>query len=95
MKTYTSAFMKKKGVLWSLIALIAISLSFLLIHKYSPRLTSDLLLFPLSRDEGSVKSLQYIFYIPGKGPQRAFSLEVDNSDFMDNIEVLNNLWGPL
>ena len=42
-----------------------------------------------------MKSLQYIFYIPEKGPQKGFSLEVDNSDVMDNVEVLNNLVGTL
>ena len=42
-----------------------------------------------------MKNLQYIFYIPEKGPQKGFSLEVDNSDVVQNVEVLNNLVGTL
>ena len=86
--------MKKKRVLWTSVALIALSVSFLLIHKYSPHLTSMVLLLGRN-DEGSVKSLQYIFYISRKGPKRGFSLKVDNSGSMDNHEVLNNLVGTL
>ena len=96
MKTYTTfAFMKKKGVLWTSVALIAHIRE---LPADTQILASDLtsMVFLLSRnDEGSVKSLQYIFYISRKGPKRGFSLEVDNSDSMDNHEVLNNLVGTL
>ena len=47
------------------------------------------------KDEGSVKNLQYIFYIKGKRPKNAFSLEIHNSDVVTNNEVLNNLVGTL